>query len=562
MAQELESHKGADGGGKRSAQPNGTVSADAVDLGADDVGAPKRETSFARFARDVIIVAALLGGGAFLYWKNQTTKQEVAKISLEANDKLEKDDLDSLKAAEEAYKRILELDGDNERGLLGLAETYFYMSQHGLPTRDQAEQFAKRSMEEKGRNPDIYAMQAYIQITSGRAAEAVRDLKELLETKEIGSSKILHAYGWAHLEQGEFVEANRLVRGAQDTDFNAVRFALTLAEIAHRQGEERAAVRQLRNATAQAMNPTHEVANAWLAALSAKNYGNITSPAKLIQDVAARKDKAGPRANAMLAWAEGELALAVGNAGGAIEKAQEAQGKLKDYAPFLDLEARALVAQKKTDDAVAVYEKAVAMKPSYRGIRVDLLRLLSDKKDDRALAMIDELQKAHAGAVDAQYEILRGEHYLKKGDVEQAKGAFTRAAELGDDPAILFGLARVAFLEEKKKDKKADLERVATAFEETITRRSTYPEAHAYMATIALWNFDIGGASASYTEAETQFKKLNRPIAEMLRFYDGVVESFQDVKEKGAKGEAEKAAAEWKKKKDEYLSSVVTASAE
>jgi tetratricopeptide (TPR) repeat protein len=545
---------------KKAKAPNGAASPDALDAGGDET--PTRApTSFARFLRDVLIVAVLLGGGAYTYRNHVLTKDEVAKLSMKAIDKSEKDDLASLKEAEAIYKQILTLDGDNARGLLGIAETYFYMSQHGEATRPQAEEYLKKAQDEKSESADLFALDAYLKITGGKAAEALRDVKVLLEDKGIGSSKILHAYGWAQLEQGDYVEANRLVRGALDTDFNAVRFALTLAEIAHRQGEERAAVKNLRRATEGAMNPQHEIALAWMAALSAKNYGNLASPAKAIQDVTAKKDKIGAKAAGYLAWAEGELALAMGNADGAVAKADEAAGKLKDFAPVADLKARILVAQKKLPDAVAAYEAAIKMVPEYRGIKLDLIKLKTQLKDDGALALIDELQKSATGTPGPEFELLRGEHYLAKGDVEKAKEAFTKAADLGDDPAILFGIARVTFLEEKGKDKKADLEKVATAFEQTIERRSVYPEAHAYMGEIAIWNFDIGGAGTSFGEAEKMMKKLNRPIAEMLKFYDGIIGQLEDVK--GApKAEASKAAVEWKKKKEEYLASILTQSAD
>jgi tetratricopeptide (TPR) repeat protein len=535
------------------------ASGDAVDALGDEPQVGRRRTSFARFMRDVVIAAVLIGGLIVYYYRHVVTNEKVATLSLEATDLLEKDDLAALKKAESLYKEILELDGDNDRGLAGLAEAYFYQSQHGLSTRQQAEQYVQQAAGSE--RPEIYAVQAYLKITGGQAQAAESEIKALLD-RGVGSSKLAHALGWAYLEQGNYTQANQVVRAALDTDFNAVRFALTLAETAHRQGEERAAVRHLRNATATSMNPGHEIALSWLAALSAKNYGNVTTPAKLIQDVTAKKDQIGPRAQALLVWAEGELALAVGNAAGAIEKADEAISKDKGFAPFMDLKARALLALKKDKEAIETYQEAVKAKPEYRGIKVELARLLTERKDDGALALIDELQKATPGTPGPEFEIMRGEHYLAKGNTEAANAAFTKAAELGDDPAILFGIAKVYFLEEKKKDKKADLERVAEAFAQTLERRATYPEVHAYMADIALWNFDVGGASGSFTEAETQYKKLNRPVPFMVRFYDGVMASLGEVKDKPAKAEAEKAIAEWKKKKDEYLASVVSAESE
>jgi tetratricopeptide (TPR) repeat protein len=556
MAQEQLKATEPEVSAKQKTAKNGATG-DARDTFADDEPAlARRQTSFAGFAIPVLAISALLAGGLYFYYKHTVTKDHVAKLSLEANDKLEKDDLASLKEAEDLYKKILELDGDSDRGLIGLGEAYFYQSQHGLPTRQQAEQLAQQAAGSE--RPDLHALNAYLKVTSGQAAAAESELKTLLG-KDVGSSKIAHALGWAYMEQGNYVQANQVVRAALDTDFNAVRFAMTLAEVAHRNGEERASSRHLRSSISQSMNPNHEIALAWLGALLAKNYGNVVEPAKHIQDVTAKKDKIGPRAQAMLVWAEGELALALGEAGRAIEKADEAIGKDKNYAPFHDLKARALIASKKEKEALEVYQAAVRLKPEYRGIKLDLVKLLTKRKDDSALAMIDELQKVGPATPGPEFEILRGEYYLAKGDTEAAKAAFTKAADLGDDPAILFGLAKVTFLEEQKKDKKADLERVAEAFQQTLERRASYPEVHQYMADISLWNFDMAGASASYVEAETGYKKANKPVPFMVRFYDDAIASFADVKDKGARAEADKQAAEWKKRKDEYLASVVSA---
>lgn len=539
----------------KSKKKNGAAGDASDAIAGDEPQIARRPTSFARFLRDVLIIGALLGGGMFYYRKHIVTKDQVAKLSVEAADKLEKDDLASLKEAEDLYKQIIDIDGDSDRGLVGLGEAYFYQSQHGLSTRAQAEEYAQKATGSE--RPDLYALNAYLKITSGQAAAAESDVKALL-AKDVGSSKLAHALGWAYLEQGNYVQANQVVRAALDTDFNAVRFTLTLAEVAHRNGEERAASRHLRASISQSMNPNHEIALAWLGALSAKNYGNITEPAKHIQDVEAKKDKIGPRAQNLLTWAQGELALAVGNSQGALEKAEEAIGKNKDYAPFHDLKARALLSLKKDKDAIAAYQDAVKLKPEYRGIKLDFVKLLTEKKDDQALALIDELQKSGPATPGPEFEIMRGEYYLAKGDTEAAKAAYTKAADLGDDAGILFGLAKVTFAEEQKKDKKADLERVAEAFQTTLEKRTTYPEVHQFMADISLWNFDMAGAGASYVEAETGYKKLNKPIPFMVRFYDAAIANFNEVKDKGARAEADKQAAEWKKRKDEYLASVVT----
>src|SRR5215813_9328182 len=84
---------------KRSPQPNGATKHD-VSMANDDEVQQRRPTSFAKFIRDIIIVVVLLGGGGFTYWKHIVTKGKLSDLALKANDKLQKDDLESLKDAE------------------------------------------------------------------------------------------------------------------------------------------------------------------------------------------------------------------------------------------------------------------------------------------------------------------------------------------------------------------------------------------------------------------------------------------------------------------------------
>jgi FkbM family methyltransferase len=55
----------------------------------------------------VILVAALLAGGTYLYYAHVTRKEAIQKLAVSAIDKMKKDDVVSLRAAEAKYKEIL-----------------------------------------------------------------------------------------------------------------------------------------------------------------------------------------------------------------------------------------------------------------------------------------------------------------------------------------------------------------------------------------------------------------------------------------------------------------------
>jgi hypothetical protein len=531
----------------------------AADLMEDD--APRRSMSFVRFVLEIALVGGLLGGGVFFYNKHVTTKNAVGKLAGDARDELKKDDLESLKEAEKLYLEILDLDPDEGRGLSGLAETYFRQHMHGLDTLGKSKQYLEKSIAENAETPSRYATSAYIKIIEGNAAAAEVEVKQLLD-QDIASPKLAHAYGWALAEQGKWIDANRVLRSAQDTDFSAIAFRLTLADIAHRQNDERAAARHLEGATASNMNPNHHWALAWKAALRLKTIGNLTGPAKDIDDLekANEAGKLSEKSKCFLAWAKGELALALLNVDGALEKAEEAIKCDPKYPPFMELKARTLSLGKKKAqkaDALALYQEAAKAKPEYVGFKWALARLLSKNKDDAAIAMIDEIERTHLGSKGPEFELFRGEHYLTKGELEKSKEAFTKAAELGDDAAILFGLAKVTFEEEKKKGNKADFDRVGEAFTEVNEKQSRYPELHEYLGDISLWNFVIDAADSSYQTAEQQYKSLKRPIPEVFEFYERTIQAYEDVSERKIKKQAQDKARDWKTKQQEYISSLL-----
>lgn len=518
----------------------------------DEDGLPPR-TSLVGFVAPVVLVAALGGAGLYFYRQSVLVEQEVGEILVKARDKVKKHDLASLKEAEESYKIVLEKKKNDPRALSYLALAYFHQSEHGLATLDLAEQNVRRAKEEGATTPVIYAADAYLKIARGSAVEAERELRALIE-KEIGGSEMAHALGWAAAEQGRYIEGNRIIRQASEGDFSAMAYSVTLAEIAHRQGEERAAVRHLQNVIRDNQSPRHQLARAWAAALQAKNYGNLVPALQALQEVEKAGD-AGPRAKMMFTWAQGEIALAAGNPALALEKAQEALGIAADWAPLLDLAARAQMMAGKSDDALATLEKAANARPEYRGVRWALAKLKSERKDDSALALLADLEKSVQGTKGPEYEIFRGDHYLRTGKIEEAKAAYERAADLGDDPVILLGLAKVTFEEEKGKGKKADIERVAEAIMQATERRAVFPDAQVFLAEVSLWNFMVDPAHEAYGQAEAQYKKLNRPVPEMLRFYDQTIAAFKGVSEAQIKKASAERASEWEKKKQEFIAS-------
>ena len=516
-----------------------------------------RKTGPLGFVLPVIVVGILGAIGLFLYKGRVETVRAAEEKVAKARRKLRKHDLASLREAERLYKETLELIPGDEKAVAGLALTYFQQSQHGLSTLGASKDYLAQAESANTVSSERYATRAYIDIVEGRPEKAERDIKTLLE-QELGDARTAHALGWARAAQGDWVEGNRIIRQAIDRDFSAVAYRFTLAEIAHRTGNERAAVRQLDSILQPNVNPDHLLAKAWLAALRLKNYGNLTKPVQAISELQAA-GALSPKTQGYLAWAEVELQLALMKYPEAQKKLEEATALLPDFPPLVDAEARALVGLKKPRRAIAAFKRAIDMTPSYRGIKWEFARYQSRRGRNAALALVDELERSDRGAKGPEYELFRGDYELRKGDLDAADTHYQKAAELGDDPDILFGLAKVTFERQKKRGDKADLDAVARAIQLALDKKRLFPEAHEYVAGISLWNYQVDSAHNEFEQAEEQIKKLRRPIPEVMAFYERVRTAFTklDAPQK-VRRQAARLAQQWQQKQGEYASSLLT----
>lgn len=528
------------------------------DTAADFDDTPPPRQGFSVFARDIGILAVLIGIGLWAYNGYVETQVEVDKLADEAKRYSKENDLASLMKAEKKFKEALEKKADG-RVEAALAEVYLMQhSVHGLDTLDKASQHLSVAVSKNIETPTRYAVAAYLKIEKGQPERAEAMINELLHEGK-GAPSLAHALGWAKMEQGNLYRGGQALQQASDQDFSSVAYLLTLAENSHRDGNARAAIKRLSDIVRDSLNPDHNFAKVYLAAMRLKTYGNITTPSKLIEEFEASEAEKGPRTQAFAEWARAEFFLAIGSPDKSLEHIQKAKAMLADYSPFLGTEARALVAQGKEEDGIAIYEKAIATTPLYRGLKWDLAKLKSQRGDDAALTLVDELEKAKQGLKGPEYLIFKGQHALAKGDLETAKARFTEAADVGDNPEILLGLAKVAFQEEIKRGKKADLEKVAEPLQMALDGKKYFPEAKEFYGDVNLWNFLVDGADAAYKEAEDHMKRLKRPIPEVLSFYDRVIGSFSKTKSGPIRRKAKQLAKAWQEKRQAYIASLSSA---
>lgn len=514
-------------------------------------------TTFVGFLVPVLAVALVGSGVLFLYAKHEREQKQIAELIVGANDLAQKHNLASLKQAAAQYGEALKLDDANPYALTGLAWTDYAEWQHGAAGKlAEARATLTKAKDAGADNAKLYATEGLVLTAEGKAAEADALVRSKLK-EGFAVPSMVYALGVSLAAQGKLLEANQRLRQASEGDFTEVAFNFDLAKVAMLQGQPRAAIKDLSAVIGPNMSPNHALAKAWRAALLLREVGSLTSPLRLITEAKAVKDK-GPRTEGMILWAEGETALAVGNAAVAIEKADAALKLLPKYPPLFELKARAYRAMGKPAEAMAALGEAVNADPRYRGLRWKLAEAKSAQKDDDALSILAKLEDSHEGTKAAEYELFKGEHYLRQGKLDEAKKHFEAAAERGDDGEILLGLAKVTFEQEKAKGKKADIGKVSEALETALSHQRIFPEAQEYLGEVSLWNYMVPAANGAYETAERQFKQLRKPTPELVRFYDRVIASYEDAKAPQVRRQTKKLIADWKKKKQDYLASLLS----
>ena len=117
----------------------------------------------------------------------------------------------------------------------------------------------------------------------------------------------------------------------------------------------------------------------------------------------------------------------------------------------------------------------------------------------------------------------------------------------------------MTFERQKKRGDKADLEAVARAIQLALDKKRLYPEAHEYVAGINLWNYQVDSAHNEFQQAEAQFKKLRRPIPEVMAFYRRVQSAFTKLDApRKVRRQAARIAQQWQQKQGEYARSLLT----
>ena len=498
-----------------------------------------------------VLLVAITGIGALLYYRSHVQhRQAVARFAKTARQAAAGFDLPSLLAADQAGRSDPALSND-ANALVHLALVTAGIAQHGTGVPGASvisdDRWAEaEALYERGADADnsvARAVGAYLDIARGQPQAAETALLD-----RGGAPIVAHALGWAQAERGAFDQGLRTLRAAIQRDFSAVAYRLTAAEYLHRNGDLRGALAQLTAATGERGNPKLLLARAWAAALQPQVRGAYRATAAAIAEIEKNAALAGPRTLGLLAWAKAEQALAVADTKGALEHVAEAERRLGTYPPLADLRARVALVSDQRTRAIQLLETAGRQKPTYRGLQWRLAEVFSERRDDQALALIEALEKT-APTESASYDLFRAEHHLRKGQLRRAKARFTAAAGRGEESAVLFGLARVAVEEEKRKGRRADFRRAQGDLETAANKRSSFPEAFEYVGRLQVTNGDLRAAHENYRQAERDFIQENRPIPEVSAFYDRVVRRF-------AKAKGGRWAQRWQQRKQRYLTSI------
>ncbi|HEY4223376.1 MAG TPA: tetratricopeptide repeat protein, partial [Myxococcota bacterium] len=319
----------------------------------------------------IVIVAAVLGGGIAFYAHRQTDAKHLMDVAVAAKEKTQGDDAPALL---EARKKLAEIPQDKlEKSdeILATAaeiEAQLFQAYGVVDAKAKAEHYVSLLKDRNVKKAERYAAEAYLLLGQGRTSEAETMLMDLVNNKGARHAKLLHALSVAKLAQGKAKEAVVAAQEGEKLSTQLVRLPIAEGDALLALGNIPSAASAYLKATK--LNPDHVRARTALA-LTAAIAGN-GKPELLLKSLdqlqEESKSKIGgeppPRVTGFIQYAKGEIYLVENDAKDALQLAEDSNKTDPGQPSTLALKGRALAKLGKLDDAKKAFDDALALSPS------------------------------------------------------------------------------------------------------------------------------------------------------------------------------------------------------
>ncbi len=490
---------------------------------------PKRQSAVSSIIQ-VVIVAALVGGGLFVYSRRQAETKRVMDLAVSAKEKTEGDDAPALL---EARKKLAEIPEDkilkNDAILSADAELEAQLFQaYGVAdAKDKAERYVNILKDRDVHTAERYAAQAYLLLGEGRANEAEQLLVDLVQNKGARHAKLLHALSVAKLAQGKAKEAVQAAKEGEKLSTTLVRLPIAEGDALLALGNIPSAAAAYLKATK--LNPDHvraRTALALTAAISRQGKPELLRKSldTLLEDA---KTKVGgeppPRVVGFIQYAKGEIYLVDNDAKNALVQA-DASIKTDPTQPLtFALKGRALAKLGKIADAKKAFDQALALAPSSLPIAVAANAVLArDKRPDDGIAYLQKVQAANPenGMVYVELSLAQSEAGKAKDALKNADEAIKKLGNAHD---------RAVFAKGRALQADGQLDKARETYGDALSDHANqdWPELFYAMAELRMTEKNYDEAAGLYDKAIELWDKQGGSIDNVADAYEGKGKAFQ-----------------------------------
>jgi tetratricopeptide (TPR) repeat protein len=499
----------------------------------------KKESGAAAIVQ-VILVAGLVAGGVFGWWKFSGEKKRVADLAVAAKQKTEADDHVALL---EALRLFDEIDSSGAKQmaddgiLVSLAEinAQLYQAYGVAEAKTRAEKYVSVAKERDLKKAERYAAEAYLMLGDGQGPAAENMLTDIVVNRGARHAKLLHAMAVAKLAQGKAKDAVATSLEGQKLSTQLVRLPIAEGDAFLALGNFSAAANAYNKA--KKLNPDHLRARTALTIVA--GVSRIGKPPLLQQELDRLLQEAGenapPRVKGFIQYGKGEVFLVENKAKEALEQAEASLATDPGQPSSLALKGRALAKLGKNEEAGKAFDEALAIAPSSLPIaKAAALTLKRAGKEKDGVAYLQKVVASNPenGQAHAELAIVQAAVGMAAEATKSAEEAVTKLGNASD--IAVFAKARALHASKK-------LPEALETYKESLGFHGNpdWPELYFALGDLRFDEKNWDEAIGAYESAIKFWDKQGGSIDDVADAWERIGKATQSMGGKKAKGAKE-----------------------
>ena len=477
----------------------------------------------------ILIVAALVGGGVFVYARKQADTKRTMDLAVAAKEKTEGDDAPALLEAKKKLAEIPEekiLKSDAILSTAAELEAQLFQAYGVQDSKATAQKYVGILKDRNVRTAERYAAEAYLMLGEGRTNEAEALLMDLVNNKGARHAKLLHALSVAKLAQGKAKEAVVAAQEGQKLSTQLVRLPIAEGDALLALGNIPSAAAAYLKATK--LNPDHvraRTALALTAAVSRQGKPELLRKSldTLLEEAKTRVNgEPPPRVTGFIEYAKGEIYLVDNDAKDALVEAEKSIAVDPTQPATFALKGRALAKLGKLNDAKKAFDDAMALAPSSLPIAKAANDVLAHaNKPLEGIAYLQKVQTANPdnGMIYVELSLAQSEAGKGKDALKTAEQAMEKLGNAHD--LAVFAKARALQADNQ-------LDKARETYGEALGAHPNqdWPELFFAMAQLRMQEKNFDEAVGLYQQAVKLWDKQGGSLDSVADAYEGIGKAY------------------------------------